>query len=673
MEAAKHPGASHSRSSRPLQPSPDHFFSVESHGPVWKALRTAVVRGEGVVVVAGPEGVGKSLLVTRLKGIIPSNRDMSLIPSPPKDPGRFLELLVRAIDPDAADTGPDSAGTASLSPEALKVALEARVRKRLKLLVAIDQVEKLGDKNLELLAEVVAFAADGVKPVQVLLVGSLSLATFLASRAFKPLAEHLVASGELAPLTRNEVRDYVTFRLEQNPALKVRVTRSGWVELYRFSQGLPGRIESVLGPVLHPQSGRKGRFRFITSTTVRRIAALSGELPFESGDTSAPSRSEFPFQLSPLLGQAWGLRRWGAALLLLSLAGYFAGGFGTGGDSESTDESEPVTVVGDSRYVSLGGPKLTETSDPDKKGSLPPPSAAMPLARESIPVRQAQEGTPAATSPRKSPEGGAPPSSGAKDEGKPAQGSVSPPKAPSTGHPPAEPALLSALPEIRETVVPGVAREPFAPTGEAAAPTSKPAAPATGIALPTPVVEKPASGTSALKSATSSPPEAVTKPASTEVRSTSAVTAKVAPGKATSEKGGASERSPTEKKVAPDRLASGNAASEKGAGGGKPLAEKPSQEKAAAAKSATDKTAQEKAAAGRAAQEKAAAKAAADKAAQEKAAAKAAADKVTQEKAAAKAAADKAAQEKAAVKAAADKAAQEKAAQEKAAQEKAAQ
>lgn len=245
MEMGIRPDLSGRRPAVAQQKRSQPFFPVPSHAPVWRVLRSSIVRGEGVICITGAPGSGKSLFLHRLQGILPENRDMALIDEPECPTSRFLDLLIHALDPDWEPLSPGGQPTS----EDLLEALERRVQTGRRLLIAVDEAHLLSPENAALLEHILRFASQDIRPVQVLLCGSYELTPLLASSPYHSLGRLTVGSGEVTPLTRSEVWDYSRFLLRKHWGDHYRLSRFAWVEIYGRSQGNPGKINAILHQV----------------------------------------------------------------------------------------------------------------------------------------------------------------------------------------------------------------------------------------------------------------------------------------------------------------------------------------------------------------------------------------------------------------------------------------
>jgi type II secretory pathway predicted ATPase ExeA/cell division septation protein DedD len=224
------------------------YFSVRSHAPVWRIFRSSIVQGEGVILITGEQGVGKSCFLKRLKDVLPDNRDMVQIQDPTMPADLFLQSLMSAVkfggEAETALTPIDS------THKQLLEALEERVATGRRLLVAIDQAHMLSDANAELLSLLVPFSAKGMKPVQLLLVARPELWGCLESEPFRLIRKEIIGSGEITPLTRSEVLDFIHFFIKKNLGRKIRVSWFAWVDIFAITQGNPFKIEQILNQTL---------------------------------------------------------------------------------------------------------------------------------------------------------------------------------------------------------------------------------------------------------------------------------------------------------------------------------------------------------------------------------------------------------------------------------------
>lgn len=233
---------------RPFALAPDlgGYLPTESHRRAIACLSHALERGEGVVLITGEAGIGKTMLVRYLEGRLGARR--VLVPSLPAVATGGAAVLAAL----AAGLGldPERAEPAGL-PGAIEAELRARAPERGSLLIVLDEAQRPAPAALDALRPLVGLAGATGPLVRLVLVGRPELRERLASAPLAWLRERVAASHRLTPLEPEEVRPYIEHRL----------ARAGWQEDPRLlaelfpavrlaTGGLPRRINQLMTRLL---------------------------------------------------------------------------------------------------------------------------------------------------------------------------------------------------------------------------------------------------------------------------------------------------------------------------------------------------------------------------------------------------------------------------------------
>uniref|UniRef100_UPI00187D227E ATP-binding protein n=1 Tax=Candidatus Magnetaquicoccus inordinatus TaxID=2496818 RepID=UPI00187D227E len=186
-----------------LQP----FFTVRSHGVLWRSLRAALAKGEGVIVLTGAEGVGKSQLIMRLRSILPDSWDMAYVADAGQSQASFTQTICESIGVEVA--GPNSW---SISIEEVLDALASRVEFGRNILLVVDDAQEITQDNLNVINNLLLSSASNGTPLQILMSGRPELDHYLEHAAFQLIRNATIATLSLSALTRLEIREYVHYQ-----------------------------------------------------------------------------------------------------------------------------------------------------------------------------------------------------------------------------------------------------------------------------------------------------------------------------------------------------------------------------------------------------------------------------------------------------------------------------
>ena len=104
--------------------------------------------------------------------------------------------------------------------------------------IIIDDAQNLDRGSLELVRMISNLETDGQKLVQILLVGQPELITALSCRELRQLRSRIIIRKTVAPLTPDELRTYVSFKLSLAGSRgRVGITHGAYRRLYSHSGG----------------------------------------------------------------------------------------------------------------------------------------------------------------------------------------------------------------------------------------------------------------------------------------------------------------------------------------------------------------------------------------------------------------------------------------------------
>jgi putative secretion ATPase (PEP-CTERM system associated) len=233
---------------KPFQLTPDlrFFYPSAGHKRAMSYLRYGLEQGEGFVVITGPIGTGKTLLIQTLLNEL-SGRNIA-----------FARIATANLDADrvpavvASSLGLPFEGK---SKESLLRTLEkALVRARRSLehvLLIVDEAQTLSSDVLEELRILSNLEAGGRALLQVFLIGQTELQLNLRKRNMGQLRQRIVASFHLQPLALEDARSYIHHRLEAVGWNGVPdFSDQAYARLHQATQGVPRKINILMDRIL---------------------------------------------------------------------------------------------------------------------------------------------------------------------------------------------------------------------------------------------------------------------------------------------------------------------------------------------------------------------------------------------------------------------------------------
>jgi type II secretory pathway predicted ATPase ExeA len=230
-------------SADPFRLSPDPRFRYDHPGFVRArvTMQHALRRGDGVLLLTGAPGTGKTTLVE------------VVLADPPRDLLHRARLIAAQLQPDEVLRRTADAfgleGASENGPDALRALASFLHRELLagrRALLVVDEAQGLTPPALEELRLLTSLHEAGRPLLQLFLVGHDSLRDLLRGPGLEPLRLRLASACHLDPLDAAETRAFVEHRLQRvgwrgDPALGHRALAL----VHRVSGGLPRRINQV--------------------------------------------------------------------------------------------------------------------------------------------------------------------------------------------------------------------------------------------------------------------------------------------------------------------------------------------------------------------------------------------------------------------------------------------
>jgi type II secretory pathway predicted ATPase ExeA/septal ring-binding cell division protein DamX len=232
----------------PFRITPDTglFYEGGGRGEILDALVYAILSGEGIVKVVGEVGTGKTMLCRMLEERLPENVEIVYLANPSLKPDDILQAIALEMNLELAP------GSNRLKVmHAMQQHLLQKHAANRQVVVFVEEAQSMPIETLEEIRLLTNLETKREKLLQIVLFGQPELDQNLDQPNIRQLKERITHSFYLEPLKRNELRDYVNFRMRAVGYKGPDVFRSNAsVSMSWASEGLTRRINILADKAL---------------------------------------------------------------------------------------------------------------------------------------------------------------------------------------------------------------------------------------------------------------------------------------------------------------------------------------------------------------------------------------------------------------------------------------
>jgi MSHA biogenesis protein MshM len=229
-----------------ITPDTEVFFEGGNRGAILEALVYAISQGEGIIKVTGEVGSGKTMLCRMLQTRVPENVETVYLANPSVSPDEILHAIAFEMQ-------------LGISKEASRLEVMHKINEHLlerhsqrkQVVLFVEESQGIPIETLEEIRLLSNLETGQHKLLQIALFGQPELDEKLRKPEIRQLRERITHSFTLSPLTAEDVRAYISFRLQaagyRGPDL---FGRRVVEQIARVSAGLTRRINIVADKAL---------------------------------------------------------------------------------------------------------------------------------------------------------------------------------------------------------------------------------------------------------------------------------------------------------------------------------------------------------------------------------------------------------------------------------------
>jgi len=307
-----------------LSTDPRFMFWSASHRRAYDDLLIGLRRREGVLLLTGETGTGKTTLSRAVIDALGHRTFSALVLNPYMAGAEVLRVILRDFGLVSREEIRKGALAKADTPQLLDT-LETFLRSLIPLdaraVVIIDEAQSLSPEALDQVRMLGAYEEDNQRLLQIVLCGQPNLLQTLKTEPMRALNERITRRTGLLPLLAPEVEAYVRHRLAVAGGTSTITFQHDALSLVsEYSRGLPRRVNVLCDRAL--EEGRIEGTTDITAAIVKRAAkslsgptaamaaslAASSAAPASAPATpatrvepqTAPANADFPSEMAPL-------------------------------------------------------------------------------------------------------------------------------------------------------------------------------------------------------------------------------------------------------------------------------------------------------------------------------------------------------------------------------------
>ncbi|MDX1811358.1 MAG: AAA family ATPase [Gammaproteobacteria bacterium] len=191
-----------------LLPNPKYLYLSNKHATGIATLEYALLNSAGFSLITGEIGSGKTTLVRSLLNRVDENYVVGLVSNTHRSFGNLMQWVSAALGLEYANKE-----QVDLYNNFVNFVIKTYAENK-RVLLIVDEAQNLDENVLEELRVLSNINVDEDQLLQVILVGQPELRETLKLPSLKQFAQRIVADFHLEPLSPEEVREYITHRLE---------------------------------------------------------------------------------------------------------------------------------------------------------------------------------------------------------------------------------------------------------------------------------------------------------------------------------------------------------------------------------------------------------------------------------------------------------------------------
>ena len=256
-----------------IAPDPRYLFMTDQHRDALAHLVYGLNSEGGCILLTGEVGTGKTTVCRCLLEQIPEQANIALVFNPKVTATELLETVCDELHIDY----PASGNTVKTYIDRINDYLLQANAAGQKTVLIIDEAQNMDSTVLEQLRLLTNLETNQRKLLQIIILGQPELLEILSRDNMRQLAQRITARFHLKPLSRNELKAYISHRLAVAGSNVQLFDEKAVRRLYQLSHGIP-RIINIICDRALLGAYVENKYRVDLATLNKAAGEVFGEL-----------------------------------------------------------------------------------------------------------------------------------------------------------------------------------------------------------------------------------------------------------------------------------------------------------------------------------------------------------------------------------------------------------